>query len=96
MVGESSHKLNQIIPIEEFNTFRQIGSSFGSAIIGAVLLSAVAANTAKGSDLNMATVLGNKEALLYGAVFAIIGFLISFSLPNISNTEKKQEVASGH
>ena len=125
------------------NTMRQIGSSLGSAIIGAVLLSALATNLsssiqgstvvpdsmkdtlatsvpAQTSDVEFsglnattsqlptyisneihslsqqATVDANKTALLYGILFAILGFLVSFWLPSVKNLEKNQSVAKGH
>lgn len=125
------------------NTLRQVGATFGSAIIGAVLLGALTTNLSSGimqsqvipeayktqiseaittqtSNVefgggaklenkmppqiaqeitkisHVATIDANKEALFYGSLFAILGFLISFTLPNVTNVEKGQSVASGH
>lgn len=127
------------------NTLRQIGTSFGSAIIGAVLLSTLSANLVSGihassviptqlkeqiataastqtsnvefgggaqfatqvpqvitDDITRisqeATVAANRQALLYGIWFAILGFLVSFAIPHQSNLGRGESVAvkSGH
>jgi EmrB/QacA subfamily drug resistance transporter len=124
------------------NTFRQIGSTFGSSIVGAVLLGSLVTNLASGvnSSTNIplalkqkiaqtvstqtsniefrggaqfqgkldphvaaeimtisktATVDANRQALLVSLFFMIIGFLISFTIPNISHMEKGESVAVG-
>lgn len=127
------------------NTLRQLGTSFGSAIIGAVLLSTLSANLVSGIQSSavippqlktqiaqaastqtsnvefgggaqlptkvpqvitdeitiisyQATVEANKKALLYGIFFAILGFLVSFSIPNKQNLDHRESIAvkSGH
>lgn len=124
------------------NTFRQVGSSFGSAIIGAILLGALSTNLVNGinasekipesvkpkiaeaiskqsssvefgtakfdtkippaisqeiiSISHQATVDANKKALAAGALFAILGFLVSFTIPNVENIEKEESLAAGH
>jgi EmrB/QacA subfamily drug resistance transporter len=122
------------------NTMRQIGASLGSAIIGAVLLSALSFNLATNVQAStvipdsmkntLATTLSeqtsnvefgaarqqadtqpsyitdevsaigkqsivdaNKTSLIYGAIFAFLGFLVSFWLPNVRNLEKNQSAA---
>lgn len=123
------------------NTLRQVGASFGAAIIGAVLLGALSQNITQGinkstiipasskpqivqavaaqtsnvefgggarlatqvparvsqeiiSISHQATVDANKVALTYGAAFALLGFLLSFALPNVKNVERGQSLAS--
>lgn len=124
------------------NTFRQVGATFGSAILGAVLLGALSTNLVSGinnssviptnlkakisqtissqtsnvefsggakfdsqlplpiskeivSISHQATVDANRETLQYGALFALIGFLVSFSLPKVAH-EKGESLAAGH
>ncbi len=125
------------------NTLRQIGSTLGSAIIGSILLTALATNLTSGinkssvipesykpsivaavskqtsnvefeggAKLNgnlppevsqevitighQATVAANKEALLFGVGFALLGVLVALFLPDVSNVEIGQSAASGH
>lgn len=122
------------------NTLRQIGSTLGSAIIGSVLLTALATNLSAGvksssviphalkpqiaeavshqtsnvefnggaavsanlpSQLNseivsighLATVDANKTALLWGALFSLLGLMMAFLLPNPKNVERNQSAA---
>jgi MFS family permease len=125
------------------NTLRQVGSTLGSAIMGAILIGAMSTQLAAGiknSDKvpeNMkeslataiasqtsnvefgggaqiegklpdalkteiisigheATVSSVKETLLYGSLFAFLGFLASFFLPtrNVRREEKNKQVAA--
>jgi EmrB/QacA subfamily drug resistance transporter len=122
------------VPVEEAgeasgvaNTFRQVGSSLGAAIIGAVLLTSIvtdlesavgasarippaarpgieagvrrqgsglafgsgglfdrlppAARAEMADSRRLATIDGNRKALLYGAAFALLGLLASTRLP---------------
>ncbi|MEI6478323.1 MAG: MFS transporter [bacterium] len=125
------------------NTLRQAGSSLGAAIIGAVLLSALATNLTTGihassvipdslkdrlstaateqtsnvefsggsnvshnlpqvivdevtSISHQATVDADKASLLWAALFAVLGFLVSFQLPKGKNVEKNESLASKH
>ncbi|MDB4939879.1 MAG: transrane efflux protein [Candidatus Doudnabacteria bacterium] len=126
------------------NTMRQVGQSFGAAIIGAVLITAIVSNLqggiqnsnvipaqAKasiitavanpGTDIEFggaskvsvklspevaaeittiskkATTDANREALLYASIFSLLGFLVSFGLPNVRDLEKNQHTAAaGH
>ncbi len=125
------------------NTLRQVGSTLGSAIIGAVLLGALSSNLSAGilkspvipaslkyklaqnvsqqttqvefgggaklgqaippavsreitQISHQATVDANRKAMAYGGIFAVLGFFVSFLLPNMKNSEKEQSVASGH
>lgn len=124
------------------NTLRQVGQTFGSAIIGTVLISALSANLVSGikasnvipeqmksiiaekvstqvSDVefsgkanvsseipkqiqdeivkisHQATVDANKKSFIYGALFGLLGLLVSFALPNIALVERKT-IAGGH
>lgn len=77
------------------NTFRQIGSSFGSAVIGAVLIGAMTTATSQGLSTAEATVAGNQQSLLFGAIFALSGFLVSFLLPN-KTVERKSIAPTAH
>ncbi len=119
------------------NTFRQLGNSLGSAIIGAVLLSSLASHVTSGimastsiphevkpmvlrslatqqSNIEfgggaqlpssvppsvateirriaaLATTSANRDALIYTIIFAGLGFLVSFGLPNVKNLEREQ------
>ena len=78
------------------NTLRQVGQSFGAAILGAILLTAIASNVAS-QPLAIATTDANKTVLTYTAVFALIAFAASFLIParqNLENHESKHaEVA---
>jgi EmrB/QacA subfamily drug resistance transporter len=128
------------------NTLRQVGSSFGSAIIGAVLLATLTSSLAGG--INKSTVIpenqkaqlsqsvaqqaanvelggvssdttskldpavdaeltnivhtasadGSRKAILYTGLFAGVGFLIAFMLPNDMNLDRHAEasVSAGH
>lgn len=120
------------------NTFRQVGSTLGAAIIGAVMLSALSSNmttniqnstviptSAKptienaiktqtsniefsgGARLNnnippqisseivrigkVSTVDADRYALVIGIIFAILGFLTSFAIPNIKPHHEEKE-----
>jgi predicted MFS family arabinose efflux permease len=127
------------------NTFRQLGQTLGSALIGAVLLSTLTSGMQAGvtkstvipeqakaqisntlskqtsqvefsggaqfttsvspaikdeivSISNQATVNGTKVGFLYGALFAFLGLLLSFALPNF-NPHEHEEVSiptAGH
>ncbi len=125
------------------NTLRQVGSSLGTAIIGAVLIAELSSRVVTGindstvipaqikpkiaqaaaasssgvafggvapgnSQLppavqveltrigHQAVVDGAKKALAFGALFAGIGFLVSFLLPAHRDLEKGQTTAGGH
>ncbi len=41
-------------------------------------------------------VAANKYALIYNIFFVLVGFLVSFSLPNVKNLERGQRAAAGH
>jgi len=45
---------------------------------------------------HQATVDASKDALLVGGLFALLGFLVSFILPNIKNVESGKSAAAGH
>lgn len=124
-------------------TLRQIGSSLGAAIIGAVLLTSLSSHLVTGINnsqviptqakaqiqqdlaqqsssvefdgaskfdahipkvivteitkvINQSTTDANREALIYGFAFTIIGFLISFALPDKKEVEENQSLAAGH
>ncbi len=123
------------------NTLRQVGQTLGSAIIGSVLLTALAtnlndniklssvipdslkptisqaiaeqtSNVEFGSGLtgvnqlssdvkteianisHQSTVDANKRALAFGALFAILGFLVSFSLPSVIDVEREEPLST--
>ncbi len=125
------------------NTLRQMGTSFGSAIIGTVLLTTLSSHLVSGVQASpvipdaskaqiaaavstqssnvefgggaqlpagtppaigqelaaigaAATVAANKQAMLYGIWFAILGFLVSFTIPNTKKIETEQSLAGGH
>ena len=42
------------------------------------------------------TVNANRDSLLYGIAFSLLGFLVSFWLPKVKNVEKNQSAAAGH
>lgn len=122
------------------NTFRQLGATFGAAIIGAALLTALSTNLTKGiNDSNVipsaakpqfvqaiasqssnvefgggahisgqisptisaeitrisheATTDSNKVAVTYTGLFALLGFIFTFFLPNRRNLEQNISVA---
>ena len=123
------------------NTFRQLGATFGAAIVGAALLTALSTNLVKGinnskviptvakpqfvqiistQDSNVefgggaqipgnispaiaaeitrisheATTDSNKVAVTYTGLFAILGFIFTFFLPNRRNLEQNVSVAA--
>jgi len=124
------------------NTLRQVGSSFGSAIIGAVLLSTLSASLATGikdspvipaeaktviaqnlasraSEIELGGIDGQRTenispavkqelkkiadeasakaartAILYTGGFIALGFLVSFTLPNVRDLEQNENLAA--
>lgn len=126
------------------NTLRQVGQSFGAAIIGAVLITGIVSNLQTGikvsnvipeqvkssilttvsnpgtdvefggsakvsnqlpqavaDEINrvskVATTNADKTALIYAGIFSLLGFLVSFGLPNVKDLEKNEHtVAAGH
>ncbi|GAC1413142.1 MAG: MFS transporter [Candidatus Doudnabacteria bacterium] len=125
------------------NTLRQVGQSFGAAIIGAVLITTILSNlqgniqastvipeAAKNqisravsnpsTDLEfggsskvsaqlspqaaqeinrisrVATSDANRTALIYTAIASLLGFLISFGLPNVKDLEKNEHTQAAH
>ncbi len=125
-------------------TMRQLGSTLGAAILGAILLSVLSSSLVNGiqassvipeqmkpaivqkvneqsssiefsgtsslasqnippaianeitSLANQATVDGNREMLLIGTLFVLLGLGISFWLPNSKNVEVNRSAASAH
>jgi len=122
------------------NTLRQVGSTLGAAIIGSVMLTALALNMTSGikassviptslkpgltqlavaqtsniefgggvdtsqplpvavkSELlaigRQATVDADKRAFIFGALFAFLGLIVSFFLPNSQNIDQAESVA---
>lgn len=125
------------------NTARQLGSTLGSAILGAVLLTSLSGHLTTGitnstvipnqmkqtiataaaqqtSNIEFgggeqtatklptyinqeirrigrtATTDANKDSLLYGALFSLLGLFVSFNLPKTKNVERNQSAAAGH
>jgi len=125
------------------NTFRQLGSTLGSAIIGAALLTALSTNLTNGVNdskiipatlksqivqamssqssnvefgggaklgtqippkiaaeittiSHQATVDSNKVAINYTFIFALLGLLFTFFLPNNRDLERYVPASSGH
>ncbi len=79
------------------NTMRQVGQSFGAAILGAVLLTAISANS-KTQAISIATANANKSVMTYTMLFAAIALLASFLIPTKRNLEQHPEPApaAGH
>jgi EmrB/QacA subfamily drug resistance transporter len=46
--------------------------------------------------INQSTTDANRSALIYGIIFTIIGFVISFILPNKKEVEEEKSIAVGH
>ncbi len=125
------------------NTLRQLGSTLGSAIIGAVMLTALSTNLVNGVESStviptvakaqisdqiskqttsvefggssstnnslpapvateikaishQAMVDASKLTFVYTAIFSLLGFFVSFLLPNVKASSRESEPAAGH